>query len=181
MLRHGPPKKRVNSFAPPTKRVATKIAKYASRAACAKLPLSRGGRASFLLGSAWSDGILNLTPRTAGGSAGGHRWPALVGGLCIWAISFGRIPLLRFERYRHVMKISKFLSLAAALSGGLLRAPVSASACNGNGNCENAPGQNKHHGAPGPLVGAGPVGLVIGVGYGVYWLVKRRRRHENEI
>jgi hypothetical protein len=31
--------------------------------------------------------------------------------------------------------------------------------------------------APGPLVGAGPVGLVIGgVGYGVYWLVKRRRR-----
>jgi hypothetical protein len=34
-----------------------------------------------------------------------------------------------------------------------------------------------HHAAPGPLVGAGPVGLVIGgVGYGVYWLVKRRRR-----
>jgi hypothetical protein len=33
------------------------------------------------------------------------------------------------------------------------------------------------HPAPGPLVGAGPVGLVIGgVGYGVYWLVKRRRR-----
>jgi hypothetical protein len=33
-----------------------------------------------------------------------------------------------------------------------------------------------HRAAPGPLVGAGPVGLVIGVGYGVYWLVKRRRR-----
>jgi hypothetical protein len=33
------------------------------------------------------------------------------------------------------------------------------------------------HPAPGPLMGAGPVGLVIGgVGYGVYWLVKRRRR-----
>ena len=33
------------------------------------------------------------------------------------------------------------------------------------------------HAAPGPLIGAGPVGLAIaGVGYGVYWLVKRRRR-----
>jgi hypothetical protein len=36
-------------------------------------------------------------------------------------------------------------------------------------------------GAPGPLVGAGPVGLVIGVGYGVYWLVKRRRRKTTEV
>jgi hypothetical protein len=34
-----------------------------------------------------------------------------------------------------------------------------------------------HRAAPGPLMGAGPVGLVIGgVGYGVYWVVKRRRR-----
>jgi hypothetical protein len=34
-----------------------------------------------------------------------------------------------------------------------------------------------HYGAPGPLLGAGPVGLVIGgIGYGVYWLRKRRRR-----
>jgi hypothetical protein len=34
-----------------------------------------------------------------------------------------------------------------------------------------------HRGAPGPLMGAGPVGLVIGgVGYGVYWLVRRRRK-----
>jgi hypothetical protein len=34
-----------------------------------------------------------------------------------------------------------------------------------------------HRAAPGPLLGAGPVGLVIGgVGFGVYWLVKRRRR-----
>jgi hypothetical protein len=31
--------------------------------------------------------------------------------------------------------------------------------------------------APGPLLGAGPAGLVVaGVGFGVYWLVKRRRR-----
>jgi hypothetical protein len=34
--------------------------------------------------------------------------------------------------------------------------------------------------APGPLLGAGPVGLVIAAGYGVYWLVKRRRR-KNEV
>jgi hypothetical protein len=51
-------------------------------------------------------------------------------------------------------------------------------ACNGGGNCENAPGQlNKNgvHGAPGPIVGA--AGLpVLAVGYGVYWLVRRRRK-----
>lgn len=29
--------------------------------------------------------------------------------------------------------------------------------------------------APGPIVGAGLPILAIGVGYGVYWLVKRRR------
>jgi hypothetical protein len=35
----------------------------------------------------------------------------------------------------------------------------------------------KHVGAPGPIMGAGPVGLVIGgIGYGVYWLRKKRRR-----
>ena len=38
---------------------------------------------------------------------------------------------------------------AAALSGALMLAPVSAPACNGNGNCENAPGHNKFQGAPG--------------------------------
>jgi hypothetical protein len=32
--------------------------------------------------------------------------------------------------------------------------------------------------APSPLMGAGPVGLVMigAVGFGVYWLVRRRRR-----
>jgi hypothetical protein len=33
-----------------------------------------------------------------------------------------------------------------------------------------------HKGAPGPIVGAGLPILAIGVGYGVYWLVKRRRQ-----
>lgn len=51
-------------------------------------------------------------------------------------------------------------------------------ACNGGGNCDNAPGHNKHNisGAPGPVAGAGLP--VIAIGYGVYWLVKRRRKHE---
>ena len=46
-----------------------------------------------------------------------------------------------------------------------------ASACNGGGNCDNAPGHLR--GVPGPIVGAGLPFLAIG--YGVYWLVKRRR------
>ena len=53
-------------------------------------------------------------------------------------------------------------------------------ACNGGGNCENAPGHTKHEhghnisGAPGPIAGAGLP--VVAVGYGIYWLVKRRRK-----
>jgi hypothetical protein len=72
------------------------------------------------------------------------------------------------------MKAAKYLLPAAALCGALMLAPASAPACNGNGNCENAPGHNKFQGAPGPVVGAGLPVLVVG--YSVYWLVKRRRR-----
>jgi len=39
----------------------------------------------------------------------------------------------------------------------------------GNGN------GNKVHGAPAPLLGAGIPGLVLGAGYGAYWLLRRRR------
>ncbi|MDR6302677.1 hypothetical protein GGQ85_000353 [Nitrobacter vulgaris] len=65
--------------------------------------------------------------------------------------------------------------LSAAAFAVIIATP--ALACNGRGNCENAPGQNKPgrvHGAPGPIAGA--AGLpILAVGYGVYWLVRRRR------
>jgi hypothetical protein len=45
-------------------------------------------------------------------------------------------------------------------------------ACNGGGNCENAPGQLKK--APAPLLGAGLPGLGIAAGFAAYWLARRR-------
>jgi hypothetical protein len=71
------------------------------------------------------------------------------------------------------IKCTLFAALFAAVAGFV--AP--ASACNGHGNCDNAPGQNKGggvSGVPGPLVGAGLP--VIAIGYGAYWLVRRYRR-----
>ena len=65
------------------------------------------------------------------------------------------------------------LALAFALSICLSSLP--ALACNGNGNCEYAPGQNKDpKGAPAPLIGASIPGLALG--YGVYWLIRRRQK-----
>lgn len=46
-------------------------------------------------------------------------------------------------------------------------------ACNGGGNCENAPGQLKA--APAPLLGAGLSGLGIAIGYAAYLFARRRR------
>jgi hypothetical protein len=53
--------------------------------------------------------------------------------------------------------------------------PVLAGGGNDQGQNGNGQGQNGgHHAAPGPIAGAGLP--FIAVGYGVYWLVKRRRR-----
>ena len=77
------------------------------------------------------------------------------------------------------MKIPVWAISAAALAT-MVASP--ALACNGEGNCENAPGQQNNpgrghgvHGAPGPLVGAAGF-PILAAGYGVYWLVRRRRK-----
>jgi opacity protein-like surface antigen len=45
----------------------------------------------------------------------------------------------------------------------------------GNGQGGNDQGGNGTRGAPAPLIGVGLPGLAVGIGYGVYWLVRRRR------
>lgn len=69
------------------------------------------------------------------------------------------------------MKIGSGI-FAAILALALITVAPPATACNGNGNCSNAPGHIK--GAPGPIAGAGLPALAIG--YGVYWLIRRRRK-----
>jgi hypothetical protein len=72
------------------------------------------------------------------------------------------------------MKIASGSLSAFALALTLIISAAPALACNGNGNCSNAPGQEKKtQGAPGPIAGAGLP--ILAIGYGVYWLVKRRR------
>jgi hypothetical protein len=61
---------------------------------------------------------------------------------------------------------------AATLALALTLAAPAAQACKDRGNRDSAPGHTK--GAPGPIAGAGLP--ILAVGYGVYWLVKRRRK-----
>jgi hypothetical protein len=75
-----------------------------------------------------------------------------------------------------LMKIaSGVLAVAALVVASGITAP-SALACNDKGNCANAPGHVR--GAPGPIVGASLP--IVAIGYGVYWLVKRRRHKRAE-
>jgi hypothetical protein len=68
---------------------------------------------------------------------------------------------------------------ATAVTTVLLLAPTPSMACNDRGNCENAPGQINHsnRGAPAPIVGAGLP--LLAAGFGVYWLMKRRRKADD--
>jgi hypothetical protein len=71
----------------------------------------------------------------------------------------------------------KRLIIAAVI---LSAASMSAFAQNQNGQgCTGNCGG--YSGAPGPIVGAGLPALAIGIGYGVYWLRKRRRGKATEI
>ena len=73
------------------------------------------------------------------------------------------------------MKISVGPLSAAALVFALMVVAPPALACNGKGNCGNARDhQTGAHGAPGPIAGAGLP--VLAIGYGVCWLVRRRRK-----
>jgi hypothetical protein len=63
-----------------------------------------------------------------------------------------------------VTEMKTVIAMAALLT---LLLPVSAVA-------QIAAPAKKAHGGPGPVVGAGLP--VIAVGYGVYWLIRRRRR-----
>jgi opacity protein-like surface antigen len=57
-----------------------------------------------------------------------------------------------------------------------LSSPAFAQNQNGQGgNGQGGNGGNGTRGAPAPLIGAGLPGLAVGIGYGVYWLVRRRR------
>jgi hypothetical protein len=71
---------------------------------------------------------------------------------------------------RSALSILPALVLATALSA--VPGPVLAN-CGGNG--KNV-GEGCMKGAPVPLLGAGLPGLAVGVGYGAYWLARRRRK-----
>ncbi|MGY3605637.1 hypothetical protein [Bradyrhizobium sp. Leo121] len=77
------------------------------------------------------------------------------------------------------MKIG-FGIAAAILALSLTAVIPSVQACNGGGNCDNAPGRDppgqRVGGAPGPIAGAGLP--ILAVGYGVYWLIRRRRKQD---
>jgi hypothetical protein len=62
-----------------------------------------------------------------------------------------------------VVTLPLFTTLTVAMPGSCIIA------CNGNGN-------GNAHGAPGPIAGAGLP--ILAVGYGVYWLIRRRRKSD---
>ncbi|WP_152535918.1 hypothetical protein [Bradyrhizobium sp. Ai1a-2] len=73
------------------------------------------------------------------------------------------------------MKIASRISAAFfALALVLMIVPPA----NASGGREHTEGDYSGHvsGAPGPIAGAGLP--ILAIGYGVYWLMKRRRKHD---
>jgi hypothetical protein len=67
--------------------------------------------------------------------------------------------------------------LIAIIASTVLTLPAFAQNGQGqNGNGQGQNGGNGHHAAPGPIAGAGLP--VIAVGFGIYWLIRRRRKPE---
>jgi hypothetical protein len=77
-------------------------------------------------------------------------------------------------------KVTRFLSAAAlATLLTVLTLPLVTTftlAMPGGGCIGNCNGNGNVHGAPGPIAGAGLP--ILAVGYGVYWLIKRRRKSD---
>jgi MYXO-CTERM domain-containing protein len=62
----------------------------------------------------------------------------------------------------------------AIIASTILVLPAFAQNQGGNNQGGNNNNQGGHHGAPGPVAGAGLP--VLAVGFGVYWLIRRRRK-----
>ena len=75
-----------------------------------------------------------------------------------------------------MMKHARIAAILFALAGIMVvGTPNLATARDGQGNCDGNCQQNGSvSGAPGPIAGAGLP--ILAVGYGVYWLIKRRRK-----
>jgi len=76
------------------------------------------------------------------------------------------------------MKNANRLLSAAALAALLtvLTLPLFTTSTLALGNCGSNCSNCNLHGAPGPIAGAGLP--ILAVGYGVYWLIKRRRKSD---